>query len=231
MTISFVNSAVGGAENVGGATTAASAAFAATTGNTILVFLRTDTSSTVTSVTDTIGNTYTAVPGATGTNNASLRTYLCAASTGTNASNVVTAGNGTTDSIGFWSIHIMQFSGLSATPLDVSDFHGTTGTTMTSNAFTTAQANEVVGFITSNIQGSSPAPKVGGVAATQTTTASGGNTIAAYQIQSATLTSAFATMTSSSSAIAWPFATVSLKDTSGGADPNTLRTLSSPRLV
>lgn len=129
----------------GGSTSASSIATGATsstTGNLICVFVRRDPSGTITSVTDTAGNTYTSVVENT-TGNPYLKCFYAKNITG-NASNVVTAAFSGT--IGYVWIHAIEVSGLdTSAPLDVYDDKDGTGTTsLVTDAITTASAGIIL---------------------------------------------------------------------------------------
>lgn len=142
MTIAVVNTAkaviAGSAGNSQSTNT-----FSATTGNHITVFVRSVTTNTVSSVTDTAGNTYTVR--STGPNfDPSIWCYTAENITG-HASNQVTVT--ISGVITFWWVYAVQCSGLatsSATDIASSAKTGTGVTDLVSNSFSTAQAEEIV---------------------------------------------------------------------------------------
>ena len=132
----------------GAATTQSLTSFAVTTGNSIFVITRTD-DNPVTGVVDTAGNTYTLV----GSEN--TYTYFSmwkACSVAGNASDVITityAGSST-----YRASLAVQYSGIAAACQDqVATGSITLAATVTSGAFTTTQADEVIvaGVQVSNI--------------------------------------------------------------------------------
>lgn len=134
----------------GSATTIASTAFAATTGNMITVMVYWAGAATVT-VTDTAGNTYNALGAQVSNGIGGLAQMFYAYGITGNASNVVTA----TFSVATTARNLIleQYNNLAAgDPLDTYTTPTTgTSTTPTSSAFTTSQANEfVVGMLAGN---------------------------------------------------------------------------------
>jgi hypothetical protein len=220
MSIAFVNHAVGdNAEGATGATSGNTGAFAVTATNAIVVFIRYNVPSTITAVTDTIGNTYTEITAAEGVNgsNNGFKVWWCAGSIGTNASNVVTVGNGTTDSLNFWSSSTMQFSGAPSWALGVADFANGNSATPTSNSFSTIAANEAVCFACT---GSNPtSPTVGGSAATVATSPGFGETETAWLIETATQSGITTAMAQTSGT--WALSTVSIRADITNASPST----------
>lgn len=108
-----------------------------------------------TSVTDTIGNTYTNVVIASNTTQGAISGYYTL-SIGANAANIISCNFAS--SVTNRVIGVMQFNGVSATnTLDASSSGATTvaGTSVTSNSYTTNSANEVVvTFVDANSDGS-----------------------------------------------------------------------------
>lgn len=140
-TITRVNATVG--SGVGSSFTVATAAWSATAGNTIVLIIRAnDAGVAMTSVLDTALNTYTLVDSSTATD-PSMFMYVAKNITG-NAVNVVTA-TFTAGHPYLW-IYAIEYSGLHATtPVDTQDHKTGTGVTdLVTNAFSTAQASEVV---------------------------------------------------------------------------------------
>lgn len=132
-------------DNTGPTTAIVCPAFVATTGNTIVVFVKSANNFTV-GVSDTAGNTYSLVS-SNHLQNPQEDEFRAKNVTG-NASNVVTVTFGTTDSSTF--AYVLQYSGLNTTePNDLmvaDDYrdYGNEGTDHTSDRFTTSQAAELV---------------------------------------------------------------------------------------
>ena len=127
----------------GGASTLTTPTFSATTGNLIVVGIRTAASGeSISSVSDTAGNTYTSIDSNT-TQDPHMRIYYAKNITG-NASNAVTVTLSVSATF-FW-IQALEYSGCDTTaPLDIHGNTTGTGTTdLTTSAFTTTNANEVV---------------------------------------------------------------------------------------
>lgn len=143
MAIAVVTSA-GGESGSSSVSSQATSAFSATTGNLVCVMIRYDESLSVSSVTDTAGNTYTQA-GTTADSGAGKLDIWYAKNIAGNASNVVTAN--LSGSAAFCVVRAVQYSGLdTSSPLDVTA-KGTvaSGTTVsTSPAKSTSQADEVV---------------------------------------------------------------------------------------
>lgn len=223
--IAVANSSTGGTEASGGVASIAATAKNMTTGNTVVVGCRffAGTSSTVT---DTAGNTYTAA-GATLTNGNSIRMFYSANITG-NAANVVQCNfsvNGT-----FTSISVVEYSGLSSTPLDVNNTATGNSNAPTSGTWTTAQADEViVGFTTYNGGVTLTAGNIGGTASNERT-AVVANTKMEDLIVSSVQTSKTAAFAASGSST-WPMTTLSFKAASSTAAQVTRITVTNGRLA
>lgn len=143
----YVNSACGDASGAYGtaATSVATAATSLTGGNTLLVFTRQATGS-VSSISDTAGNTFTAVTGSGNVSGSSTKMEFWYAKNVTgNGSNVVTANFST--STGGRVVCTVQLSGASTTaPINYASAGRsvTTGTDITSNPYTTNAADAVL---------------------------------------------------------------------------------------
>lgn len=131
------------------AASVATSTFAAATGNLIVVFARQGLSATATlTPIDTAGNVYTLISYVSlGAGDRAGLWY--AKNTVANASNAVTAiwqVSGVNTAMPFTAVSAIQYSGLSTTaPLDISNTATASGVgTVTSPAFTTTAANEVV---------------------------------------------------------------------------------------
>jgi len=124
----------------------AAPAFSLTAGNWVLVAVKwdTDNGSTVSSVTDTAGNTYAAISGTSVTNgDRRLQWWLCDAAATGNGSNVVTANFSSSNPF-FQAIAVIQGSGLQSSPVDATATGtGTAANEVISASFSTAQADEV----------------------------------------------------------------------------------------
>ena len=199
MAITLVNSAV--TNDATAATTIASAAFNATTGNAVLVGVSAyDTDGVVTGVTDTAGNTYVRAGSDEGLDATHHMSVWYALNITGNASNVVTATY--TGSSAYRILGVSQFSGLATTgAYDQTSAIKITGpetTTHTSNnTGTTTQADELVlgWYVATNVayELSASSPTVLDAQVT------GGNAAICHKIvsttgaQSTTLTSAYPT--------------------------------------
>jgi hypothetical protein len=145
---SFVNFTAGQDYAPGGSATLAADAISHTTGNALFVGVRwfdVGGSINISSITDTAGNTYVQVGGGkvSGASNEQLDIWYALNITG-NASNIVTVNMGS--SVQFWGVVVEQWSGIATSSADdgVHATDDTTGTTLTSTAFSTSQANTVV---------------------------------------------------------------------------------------
>jgi hypothetical protein len=142
MAIAFVNATA--LFNAGSATTVVSSAFNLTATNLTIVSVRFGTTSNfVLSMTDTAGNIYRQAGKIRTVSLAGQEVWYCANCAG-NASNAVTATFNAADSSR--GIAVAQFSGLATvSPLDVLiNDAKSSGANITSSAFTTAVADEVV---------------------------------------------------------------------------------------
>lgn len=233
MSFAVLNEVTGGGENSGTAVTSlAASSFASTSGNAILVFVR-YFAGTPTGVTDTAGNTYTKVNGASGKTHNGIATYLATNITG-NAANVVTAS--ASPGLTFCSIHALEVQGVATSgAVDVSDYLGssTAAATYASNSYSTAQANEIV-FTLVTINGGSSVltEKVGSSTATVATQIKGDgvavNTVTFYVIESTTQSGITSNGTNDSSN--YDIATVSLLATGGIVTTPSTFSVSDPTL-
>lgn len=140
MAISLVNSV--GVTAGGASTTIASTALSMSTGNFVYVMV-TLLTGTVSSVTDTAGNTYVNVPGATVTLGIARTEVWYAKNITGNASNVVTAN--LSGSFGGRRIHVLQYSGVDLTsPLGDDNTATVNPGTSISASVTTTTANELI---------------------------------------------------------------------------------------
>jgi hypothetical protein len=143
MALALVGYGEGGAAGSGGATIATGAR-AFTTSNLIVVGARNTGASTIASVSDTAGNTYTAATQyqAAG-GDPFMRIFYCANATG-HATNVVTVDFGGVTSA-YSAVIAAEFSGAALTSVFDSEAGGaTTTSTLSSPALTTTNANDVV---------------------------------------------------------------------------------------
>jgi hypothetical protein len=143
MALAFVNSTSGTSD--ASATTIPATAANHTTGNLIVVHVNWSTNTTLNSVADTAGNTYTRVASSKGNNGTTDHTEtFYAANIAGNASNVVTP----TFSAGstFRRIIVHQYSGADTTaPADVAGSGNVlAAASLTSSSFTTTVADEVI---------------------------------------------------------------------------------------
>lgn len=148
MPISFVNYDKS-ALSAGGSKTIATAGISHTSGNLLVAVIGYCTNTTVSKVEDTAGNTYSLAKrkGPDGSNDC-VEIWYAKNITG-NANNVVTATFAASAS--YRQIHACQYSGCDTdSPLDVSSDGSGTGTSFSTSAVTTNQANEVIvaGFYT-----------------------------------------------------------------------------------
>jgi hypothetical protein len=144
--IALVNSSSAIDSSGGFAATLAAPAINASAGNLIAVYTHCE-QNTVGSITDTAGNTYTGLTAGTRGAGFPRGQWFYAKNIAGNAANVVTlhiAGGGGVSQ--FTGIAVLQFSGLdTAAPLDVDIAGGGFITSpVTSSAFTTSTANEVI---------------------------------------------------------------------------------------
>ncbi len=140
--ITQVNKAVDSSS--GTSTTISAPATSHTSGNTIAVFFRSSGGVTITGVSDTAMNSYSACS-TLYTGQAGISQWWCACNITGNASNVVTGtfDNNTSNR----AIHVIQYSGIALTSCNDVDAGGhvdNTVTTATSSSFTTSQASEVL---------------------------------------------------------------------------------------
>jgi hypothetical protein len=169
MAIAYVNSGHGSDYTGGAPSSLTAAATSLTTGNAIVVGARWfDPTSTVSvvSVTDTAGNTYAAGPAQlTSGSGEQLAIWFAMNMTG-HASNIVSMNLSGT--VQYWGIVHNQYSGLAtASAYDTTANATSGGGTMTSSAFTTAQADELLFALA----------QVANVGQTWSPTAGGGYTI------------------------------------------------------
>jgi hypothetical protein len=142
MALAFVNLTSGTSD--ASATTIPATAANHTAGNLIVVHVNWSTNTTLNSVADTAGNTYTRVASSKGNNGTTdhTETFYAANITG-NASNVVTP----TFSAGstFRRVIVHQYSSADTTPADVAGSGNVAAAaTVTSSSFTTTLADEVI---------------------------------------------------------------------------------------
>lgn len=141
--LSVVNNATVGSESSSTVSPLASPAFNATTGNLVVAIIFYFAGS-VSAVTDTAGNSYSSVSGASlATGNKKMAVYVAASITG-NASNVVSVTNTCT----FASLHVYEVHGAATvTPVDATAT-GTsgsgTGSALASASFSTTVAQELL---------------------------------------------------------------------------------------
>lgn len=131
-------------ENFGSATSIPVTAFAAVTGRGILANFRWQESGiTITGVTDTVGNTYTFVPGSLVTDGDwYIASYLCEESIGTNGSNVVTAALSGTS--GNQQAVVHQFDVAVELDINAEGGVGVSANEVISDAFTTLTADALI---------------------------------------------------------------------------------------
>lgn len=140
MAFSYVQQA--NANNTASATTLAAPAVATAAGNHLFVHLRWETADTPVSVSDSAGNSYTVVTASKTTNGAHSQWFYCLNALGS-GSNVATAT--WTAAQAYRSIRLMEFSGTSPVFEQlVNTTSAATGTTLASNAFSTASAGLVL---------------------------------------------------------------------------------------
>jgi hypothetical protein len=145
--ISYVNT-TSGQDNGSSQNSIAATAVSHTTGNLVVASVgfygSAGTSASVTSVTDTAGNTYHQATGAFAVQAAILNSDIWFAYNITgNASNVVTVHFGTTFS--YIGLVVTQYSGelTSSTPFEVAGFYQNYGTTMTTSSFSPAASGNL----------------------------------------------------------------------------------------
>lgn len=151
MAIALVNS-VKGESGASSVSSLPAASFAASAGNLIAVLARYDSTQTITSITDTAGNTYVSAIDVSATVGKLSLWY--AKNTVANIANIITVNFSA--SAAFCVVEAAQYSGLHLTsPLDVAVGGSSTGTgtVATSPAASTAVADEVViaGGMVSNL--------------------------------------------------------------------------------
>lgn len=141
MAITRVSFAKGGVAGTGSATLTTTP-FSAVAGNTIIVLVRTSTITTgsVSSVTDTAGNTYTRI-GASTQFAAGLFAYAASNITA-NASNIVTATMDASHT--FCWVAAIQYSGTNLAVTATATSSNVAATDLVTNSFSTAAANEAV---------------------------------------------------------------------------------------
>lgn len=222
MAIAFVGSSRG--ENFGGGedTSIAAAAFANTAGNAIVVGIRfadNDTTKTVTSVTDTAGNTYVRAGTPLRQSSGTEMDVWYALNIASHASNVVTANfnNG----VAYRAVLPHEYSGFatSGSLFDAEiDVTGTGGTLTTAASLTTAAANELIFAVFS----------LDSTGVTWTAGSVGGNSFTKRQedafsacgcqeyVASGTLSGATASIQCSDTSTAKGMHVVTLKETAGG---------------
>lgn len=143
MAIAYVNSATGSAD--ASSSTIATTAANHTTGNLLVAFVVWNhASNTLSSVSDTAGNTWTRITGTDALHGTADRCEMFYAKNITgNASNTVTATF--SGGAAFRRIAVVQYSGVDTTaPLDQATKQTVTDTSITSPSFTTTSADEVI---------------------------------------------------------------------------------------
>jgi hypothetical protein len=233
LSISVANAVTGGNESSTAVGTSGAplqaTAFNLAAGHDVLVFVKWFAGTIDGGITDTAGNTYSPVPGASASGVNNVAAYLCSGSTA-NASNVVQVNS--TAGITFASVHVLDIAGVAtSSAVDVAagstQAYNTSTTTVTTAAFSTAQASEIVVAICGLNGGSqvdAGTPTIGGTNATWATriTASGfgvNNTGTCYVIESATQSGidAVFTINEPSGSGTADMAVVSLKAPGGGS--------------
>jgi hypothetical protein len=146
MAIAYVNSNHGSDYTGGAPSSLTAAATSLTTGNAIIVGARwfdPGSSVTVTSVTDTAGNTYSAGPAKFSSGSGEQLIIWFALNVTGHASNVVSVNLSGT--VQYWGVGHSQYSGLAtSSAYDTTANGSTSGSTLTSSAFTTAQTDELL---------------------------------------------------------------------------------------
>jgi hypothetical protein len=182
---------------------ASAPAINAVTGNFIVVGTR---GVNITGVADTAGNTYTKIAYYAGAGSTNITFWYAYNITG-NASNIVTATFAS--NTGYYNIAVAQYSGIrtASDPLDVYDTAQATGTSVTSGAFTTTNANDLIICYAANnsIAGTNSA------GAGFTLRSAGALATFQEKIVSSIQTGATVSISNSSS-VGWAFATMTFKD-------------------
>jgi hypothetical protein len=146
MAITGINSGHGSDYTGGAPSSLTAAATSLTTGNDIIVGARwfnPGGGTTVVSVTDTAGNTYVPGPAKFDSGSGEQLVILGAFNVTGHASNVVSVN--LSAGVQYWGVLTRQYSGLAAlSAYDATATDATFGTTLTSGAFTTAQADELI---------------------------------------------------------------------------------------
>lgn len=141
MSLAFVQAT--SAHNDGSAASISAPAISTTTGNLIVVAVRSNAGISVTSVTDTAGNTYTLIDTQIAPIYNSPLTMFYAKNITGNASNVVTANF--SGSVNYRGISVQEISGADTTnPFDVSAKGSANGPDVTTGSFTTTVADTIV---------------------------------------------------------------------------------------
>lgn len=222
MAIAFVNSAVG--ENFGGGedTSIASAGFANTAGNAIVVGIRfwdNDGGKSVSSVTDSSGNTYARIGTPLTQGSGTEMDVWMALDIASSGSNVVTATF--SHGVAYRAVMAHQYSGFatSGTLFDAEiNVTGTGGTLTTAASLTTAAANELI-FAVFSLDSSGvtwTAGSVGGNSFTKRQETSNTSCGCQEYVASATFSSATASVTCSDSSTAKAMHVVTIKESVGG---------------
>lgn len=162
MAPAVANNVTVGTQSSSAITSFASPSFASTTGNAIVVMTQWYTG-TPTGVTDTAGNTYTQVSGASATGSTHQWDVRVAQNIVGNSANVVTVG--ASPGLTYCSVHVYEVSGV-ATSAAVDA--AVSGSGYTSPGFSTAQASEIIliGGAENGNDAAITGLSVGGVAAT-----------------------------------------------------------------
>ena len=170
------------------------------------------------SVTDTAGNTYTALTKYSDVAAGSVCQWFVSSNIAGNTANVVTGHTASNTPESFWSIQIFEISGLASSPIDADA--GTTnasyGTTFTGPPFSTSAASEIilaVGYSAYQRPNVYSAGIIAGSSATLAQTDSVGMSGAEYEIVSSTESSITASINVSTSVTHWGINIVSLKGT------------------
>lgn len=216
MAITVVQSTSGGANSPGTASQVTSNFGAScTSGNWIVFGVRWAPGPTISSVTDTLGTTYSSAVAESATIAIAIY-YGKLASSGTNAVTVNWSANAT-----FRWVYATEVSGLAASsPLDITDTStGTNQSDLASNALTTAQAEEIVFcYGTHNASltytaGTNYTLLDGSIPAAVPATPEGG---AQYRITSSALSASVAHMTASTTANTYRLLTAAFKGAATG---------------
>lgn len=201
MAIAYVNGSKIAEVSGVAASSASAPAINAVTGNLIVVGTR---GVNITAMSDTAGNTYTKIAYYAGAGSTNITFWYAKNITG-NASNIVTATFAS--STGYYNITVVQYSGIDQTsPLDVYDTAQGTGTSVTSGAFTTTNANDLI------LCYASTNSIISGYSAGSGFTLRDNGALGAFQekIVSTIQTSTTASMSHSNS-VSWAFATMAFK--------------------